>query len=104
MAFKADFASQALLSARDFHQIAGRAGRRGFDDQGSVCAVPPAHEVFNAKLKEEMSAANKKENASRRDDFDGFSMIFDDFHGFSMIFRPLKSCRGGFPAFLIMFS
>ncbi|CAK9069557.1 unnamed protein product [Durusdinium trenchii] len=41
--------STALLSARDFHQIAGRAGRKGFDEAGSVVAVAPAHEVYNQK-------------------------------------------------------
>lgn len=41
--------TKALLSARDFHQIAGRAGRKGFDEAGSVVAVAPAHEVYNQK-------------------------------------------------------
>ena len=30
-----------ILSARDFHQIAGRAGRKGFDDRGWVVAQAP---------------------------------------------------------------
>jgi superfamily II DNA/RNA helicase len=33
----------ALLSVRDFQQIAGRAGRKGFDEQGSVVAQAPEH-------------------------------------------------------------
>jgi hypothetical protein len=32
-----------ILSARDFKQIAGRAGRRGFDVRGSVVCQAPAH-------------------------------------------------------------
>ncbi len=32
-----------LLSVRDFKQIAGRAGRKGFDTQGSVVAQAPEH-------------------------------------------------------------
>ena len=37
------------LSAREFHQIAGRAGRAGFDTEGDVIALAPEHEVENAK-------------------------------------------------------
>lgn len=47
-----------ILPARDFHQIAGRAGRRGFDDQGSVLAVPPQHVVENLKVEAKMNIAS----------------------------------------------
>jgi len=40
----------AILSARDFHQIAGRAGRKGFDDVGYVVAQAPEHVIENKKL------------------------------------------------------
>jgi len=40
----------AILSARDFHQIAGRAGRKGFDDLGYVVAQAPEHVIENKKL------------------------------------------------------
>ena len=33
----------AILGARDFHQIAGRAGRKGFDSVGWVVAQAPEH-------------------------------------------------------------
>ncbi|TVR48704.1 MAG: DUF3516 domain-containing protein [Puniceicoccaceae bacterium] len=39
-----------ILPIRDFHQIAGRAGRKGFDDQGYVVAQAPEHEIENRKL------------------------------------------------------
>ena len=38
------------LRAREFHQIAGRAGRAGFDTEGMVIALAPEHEIENAKL------------------------------------------------------
>jgi superfamily II RNA helicase len=38
-----------LLAVRDFQQIAGRAGRKGFDDRGLVVAQAPEH-VIEAKL------------------------------------------------------
>ncbi|GAB3205147.1 DEAD/DEAH box helicase [Marinactinospora endophytica] len=37
------------LSAREFHQIAGRAGRAGFDTVGNVVAQAPEHVVENEK-------------------------------------------------------
>src|ERR1700754_2623865 len=38
------------LKAREFHQIAGRAGRAGYDTVGTVVAQAPDHEVENARL------------------------------------------------------
>ena len=38
------------LRAREFHQIAGRAGRAGFDTEGMVIAEAPEYEIENAKL------------------------------------------------------
>ena len=38
------------LSAREFHQIAGRAGRAGFDTAGTVVVQAPDHETENARL------------------------------------------------------
>ncbi|QYN61293.1 DUF3516 domain-containing protein [Bifidobacterium asteroides] len=37
------------LRAREFHQIAGRAGRMGFDTSGLVVAEAPEYEIENAK-------------------------------------------------------
>src|SRR6476659_2088459 len=38
-----------LLQAREFHQIAGRAGRAGYDTAGTVVVQAPEHEVENLK-------------------------------------------------------
>ncbi|WP_433594631.1 DEAD/DEAH box helicase [Nocardia sp. CA-145437] len=38
------------LNAREFHQIAGRAGRAGYDTMGTVVVQAPEHEVENARL------------------------------------------------------
>ncbi|MGV3593321.1 MAG: DEAD/DEAH box helicase, partial [Gammaproteobacteria bacterium] len=40
----------ATLTARDFHQITGRAGRKGFDDIGYVVAMAPEHVIENARI------------------------------------------------------
>lgn len=37
------------LTAREFHQIAGRAGRAGYDTAGTVVVQAPEHEVENLK-------------------------------------------------------
>jgi superfamily II RNA helicase len=50
----------AILTARDFHQIAGRAGRKGFDDQGWVVAQAPEHVIENLKLAEKAARDGKK--------------------------------------------
>lgn len=50
-----------LLSARDFLQIAGRAGRRGFDDQGTVVVQAPEHVIENLALKRKAAGDPKKQ-------------------------------------------
>ncbi len=56
---KFDGQKTAVLSARDFHQIAGRAGRKGFDDRGYVVAQAPEHVVENLKLGEKAKDGKK---------------------------------------------
>jgi superfamily II RNA helicase len=46
---KYDGVRTRLLNAREFHQIAGRAGRAGYDTAGSVVVQAPEHEVENLK-------------------------------------------------------
>jgi superfamily II RNA helicase len=57
---KFDGQKTGILSARDFHQIGGRAGRKGFDDRGWVVAQAPEHVVENLKLEEKASKGGKK--------------------------------------------
>src|SRR5262245_12048964 len=47
---KFDGLKTAVLSAPDFHQIAGRAGRKGFDERGWVVAQAPEHVIENLRL------------------------------------------------------
>ncbi|WP_336713403.1 DEAD/DEAH box helicase [Arthrobacter sp. USHLN218] len=46
---KYDGVRTRLLNAREFHQIAGRAGRAGYDTAGTVVVQAPEHVVENAK-------------------------------------------------------
>jgi superfamily II RNA helicase len=47
---KFDGQKTTILSVRDFRQIAGRAGRRGFDVLGSVVVQAPEHVIENLRL------------------------------------------------------
>lgn len=57
---KFDGQKTGILTARDFHQIAGRAGRKGYDDIGWVVAQAPEHVVENLKLEEKSARDGKK--------------------------------------------
>jgi superfamily II RNA helicase len=47
---KFDGTRMRQLNAREFHQIAGRAGRAGYDTAGTVVVQAPEHETENARL------------------------------------------------------
>ncbi len=57
---KFDGQKTGILSARDFHQIGGRAGRKGFDDRGWVVAQAPEHVIENLKLAGKAARDGKK--------------------------------------------
>ncbi len=57
---KYDGQKTVILSARDFHQISGRAGRKGFDDKGWVVVQAPEHVVENLKLEQKSGGDAKK--------------------------------------------
>ena len=57
---KFDGQKTTILSARDFHQIAGRAGRKGFDDLGFVVVQAPEHYIENLRIDEKTAATGKK--------------------------------------------
>ncbi len=62
-----------LLSAREFHQIAGRAGRAGFDVAGDVVVLAPEHVIDNERaVSKAGDDAAKKRKVVRRKAPDGF--------------------------------
>ncbi|MFV0406023.1 MAG: DEAD/DEAH box helicase [Propioniciclava sp.] len=63
---KFDGRRQRVLRSREFHQIAGRAGRAGFDTVGYVVAQAAEHEVENAKIVAKFANDPKKLRSVRR--------------------------------------
>ena len=53
---KYDGVSTRLLGNREFAQIAGRAGRRGFDDEGHVWVQAPVHWIENRRAEAKVAA------------------------------------------------
>ncbi len=56
---KYDGQQTRLLKAREFHQIAGRAGRAGYDEEGWVRVQAPAHWIQN-RIAEAKAASDPK--------------------------------------------
>ena len=57
---KFDGRKMRRLRSREFHQIAGRAGRSGFDTKGVVIAEAPEHEIENHKAEVKAAGDPKK--------------------------------------------
>ncbi|MBC7792505.1 MAG: DUF3516 domain-containing protein [Clostridia bacterium] len=56
---KFDGQKMTLLSVRDFKQVAGRAGRRGYDTRGTVVCQAPEFVIENRKLEAKAGAGKK---------------------------------------------
>ncbi len=63
---KFDGRRSRVMRSREFHQIAGRAGRAGFDTIGYVVAQAPEHEVENARIAAKFANDPKKLRSVRR--------------------------------------
>ena len=63
---KFDGEKDAILKVRDFQQIAGRAGRKGFDERGWVVCQAPAHEIENRRRRLKASASPRGRGWRRR--------------------------------------
>jgi superfamily II RNA helicase len=57
---KFDGDKTVILSVRDFKQISGRAGRKGFDDLGTVVVQAPAHVIDNLRNEQKSAGDPKK--------------------------------------------
>ncbi|MGI6879033.1 DEAD/DEAH box helicase [Microbacterium sp. gxy059] len=57
---KYDGTRMRRLGAREFHQIAGRAGRAGYDPYGNVIVLAPEHEIENEQARKKAGDDPKK--------------------------------------------
>ena len=66
--WKYDGQKSAVLAVRDFRQISGRAGRKGFDDVGYVVVQAPEHMIANkrAEVKAASDPAKKRRLVKER--------------------------------------
>lgn len=64
--FKFGGQSTKILAVRDFRQISGRAGRRGFDTVGYVVAQAPEHTIKNLQEEQKAAAKGKKNKAVKK--------------------------------------
>jgi hypothetical protein len=63
---KFDGTTTRLLTAREFHQIGGRAGRAGFDTMGNVVVMAPEHAIENARAEAKAQARSAADGKRRK--------------------------------------
>lgn len=63
---KFDGRRERLLRSREFHQIAGRAGRAGFDPIGYVVAQAPEYQIENERIAQKFANDEKKLKSVRK--------------------------------------
>jgi superfamily II RNA helicase len=64
--YKYDGVESRLLTAREFHQIAGRAGRAGYDTEGLVIALAPDHQAENDAAEAKAATNPKKKRKLKK--------------------------------------
>jgi superfamily II RNA helicase len=70
---KYDGTSVRILSNREFAQIAGRAGRKGFDESGDVWVQAPSHVVENLRAEEKAATSGKKKVVKKKQPERGYA-------------------------------
>jgi hypothetical protein len=64
--FKFDGEKLGILRAREFKQIAGRAGRKGFDDRGSVVCQAPEFAIANKRADARAVTSGRKRKPAKK--------------------------------------
>lgn len=67
-----------IVPVRDFHQISGRAGRKGFDDIGYVVAQAPEHVIENRKIERKAKENPKKASKLRKRQPEKGAVVWDE--------------------------
>ena len=90
---KFDGEKVGILRAREFHQIAGRAGRKGFDDRGCVVCQAPEHVIENRRLAQRRDGVGRKA-AKKKPPPDFVPWNQDTFE--QLVHRPPEALRSQF--------
>jgi len=98
---KFDGRKQRLLTVRDFKQIAGRAGRKGFDDQGYVICQAPEYVIENVAIKRKKEANPQKAKRLRLKSAPEGSVSWDENKFNQLIERPSETLT---PRFSVSFA
>ncbi len=69
---KFDGEKVAILPVRDFRQIAGRAGRKGFDERGSVVCQAPEYVIENKRQEAKQAAGGRRKAVKKKPPPRGF--------------------------------
>ncbi len=88
---KFDGEKVGILRAREFHQIAGRAGRKGFDDRGRVVCQAPEHVTQNLRLEQKSGARKPAKKRPPRDFVPWSRETFEQ-----LVSRPPEALRSQF--------
>jgi hypothetical protein len=87
---KFDGEKVAILRAREFHQIAGARGRKGFDDRGRVVCQAPEHVIENRRIEQK----GAKKSAKKRPPRDFVPWSRETFE--QLVVRPPEALRSQF--------
>lgn len=93
---KFDGTKVSILKVRDFKQISGRAGRKGYDDEGSVVCQAPEHVIENKRAALRLAGnPKKKKKAVKKQPPKGF-VGWDKKTFRSLIDRPPETLKSRF--------
>jgi hypothetical protein len=88
---KFDGRKVGILAVRDFQQIAGRAGRKGFDDRGWVVCQAPEQVIEKRKAERAGKAKAAKRKGPRKGDVSWTEETFE-----SLVRKPPETLRSRF--------
>ncbi len=94
--FKYGGQSTKTLAVRDFKQIAGRAGRRGFDNVGYVVAQAPEHVIGNLKAEQKAADKGKKGRLVKKKPPEKGFVMWNEATFRKLIDSPPESLRSSF--------
>lgn len=94
--YKFDGEKSGLVTVRAFHQIAGRAGRKGFDTEGHVVCQAPGHVVENLRREAKVAAGTMSRKKFRRESAPKGYVAYDEARFMSLVEGRPEALRSVF--------